>query len=143
MNQAKTARAWAKQTIQAAGLRSTPARVATLLVLRNATAPLTHAEVSAHLAKQDIDKATVFRNLNDMVATNLLRRSELGDRVWRFEMISDEEQGHGAHPHFLCVDCGTVSCLTEIELTKKSKSASNRIGQVTEILLRGHCHDCV
>lgn len=143
MNQGKTARAWAKETIQNAGLRATPARMATLLVLRDASAPLTHAEVSARLAKQDIDKATVFRNLNDMVAASLLRRSELGDRVWRFEMISDEDQGPGAHQHFVCIGCGTVSCLTEIELTKKSKSASKRIGHVTEILLRGHCHDCV
>ena len=137
MNQAKTARAWAKQMIQNSGLRATPARVATLLVLRDSPTPLTHAEVSARLAKRDIDKATVFRNLNDMVAAKVLRRSELGDCVWRFEMISDDEKGHGFHPHFVCVDCGSVSCLTEIELTRKSKSASERIGQVTEILLRG------
>ena len=143
MNKAKAARAWAKQTIQDSGLRATPARVATLRVLRDSSNPLTHAEVTARLAKLDIDKATVFRNLSDMVAANLLRRTELGDRVWRFELISDQEQGHGSHPHFLCIDCGTVSCLTEIELTKKSKTASARIGQVTEILLRGHCHECV
>ena len=143
MNQGKTARGWARQTIQASGLRATPARVATLLVLRDSSAPLTHAEVSARLAKRDIDKATVFRNLNDMVTANLVRRSELGDRVWRFEIISEQEQGHASHLHFVCVDCGSVSCLTEIELTRKSKSASKQVGQVTEILLRGRCHDCV
>ena len=142
MSQAKADRQWARQTIQATGLRATPARMATLLVLRDSLGPLTHAEVVARLRKQDIDKATVFRNLSDMVKASLLRRSELGDHVWRFEIISDEERGHGAHPHFVCVDCGAVSCLTEIELTKKSKSASKRIGQVTEILLRGHCHEC-
>ncbi len=143
MNQETTDRSWARQTIQAAGLRATAARVATLLVLRDAPSPLTHAEVSDRLAEHDIDKATVFRNLNDMVTANLLRRSELGDHVWRFEIIAGEGRTHTAHPHFICVDCGTVSCIDEIELTNKSKTTSSGFGQVTEILLRGHCNDCV
>ena len=143
MNQETTDRSWAREMIQATGLRATTARVATLLVLRDSSSPLTHAEVSTRLAKNGIDKATVFRNLNDMVTANLLRRSELGDHVWRFEIIVGEGHAHAPHPHFVCVDCGTVSCMDEIELTNKSKTASNDYGQVTEILLRGHCHDCV
>ena len=142
MNQDAGAQSWARQTIQSARLRATTARMATLLVLRNSSAPLTHAEVFARLAEREIDKATVFRNLNDMVAANLLRRSELGDHVWRFEIISEQEKEHIAHPHFYCVDCGNVSCLREIELTDKSRSESEWFGQVTEILLRGHCHEC-
>lgn len=143
MNQDTTARNWARQTIKAAGLRATLARVATLLVLRDSPSPLTHAEVAACLADHDIDKATVFRNLNDMVTANLLRRSELGDHAWRFEIINEEEQAHTSHPHFVCVDCGTVSCMQEVELTTKSKRASQRFGKITEILLRGYCRDCV
>lgn len=143
MNQDTTSRGWAKHAIQAAGLRATTARVATLLVLRDSSAPLTHAEVCARLAGFEIDKATVFRNLNDMAIANLLRRTELGDHAWRFEFIAGEGLGHASHPHFVCVDCGTVSCMQEIELTNRSKTASRRFGQVTEILLRGHCHDCV
>lgn len=142
MNQDPTARDWARRTIQAAGLRATPARIATLLVLRDSSAPLTHAEVAARLAGHEIDRATVFRNLNDMATANLLRRSELGDHAWRFEIIAEKEQAHASHPHFVCVDCGAVSCMQEIELTNKSKTASRRFGKVTEILLRGHCHDC-
>ena len=143
MNHDASVRAWARQTIQAAGLRATSARVATLLVLRESSAPLTHAEVADQLASHEIDKSTVFRNLTDMVNVNLLRRSELGDHVWRFEIIRETEGEHESHPHFVCVDCGTVSCLDEIQLTNKSKVASRRLGEVTEILLRGHCHDCV
>ena len=143
MNHDASVRAWARQTIQAAGLRATSARVATLLVLRESSAPLTHAEVAERLASHEIDKSTVFRNLTDMVNVNLLRRSELGDHVWRFEIIRETEGEHESHPHFVCVDCGTVSCLDEIQLTNKSKVASRRLGEVTEILLRGHCHDCV
>ena len=131
-----------RQTIRGAGLRATPARVATLHLLQRAASPLTHADVAEHLAKRGIDKATAFRNLNDMTDAGLLRRTELGDHVWRFETIGEGEKEHTAHPHFVCVDCGSVSCLNEIKLTEKSLTASRQIGEVTEILLRGHCKNC-
>lgn len=142
MNKSEISRQWARATIQSAGLRVTSARLATLLVMRDAKSPLTHAEVTARLVDSECDKATVFRNLSDLVSAGLLRRSEFGDHAWRFEMIAKKEQGHGSHPHFVCVDCGNVSCLEEIELTQQSKLVSEQFGRVTEILLRGRCHDC-
>ncbi|MEL6106576.1 MAG: transcriptional repressor [Planctomycetota bacterium] len=140
MSAEKSDRAWAKETIQAAGLRATGARVATLSVLRIATGPLSHSEVCDHLAEHEIDRATVFRNLSDMVRANLIRRSELGDHVWRFEIVADSDS---RHPHFVCIDCGSITCIEEIELSRESQSASRRLGEVTEILLRGHCVECV
>ena len=142
MNQAKSENPeQIKSAIREAGLRATPARIATLKLLHGATSPLTHAEVSKELEDLGVDKATVFRNLNDMAAAGLLRRTELGDRVWRFELAS--ENAHGSkHPHFVCVDCGAVSCMDEIKLTAGSIRLSQEFGEVTEILLRGHCNDC-
>ena len=118
------------------------ARMATLEVLNTASTPLTHAEVYQALQGRGFDKTTVFRNLNDLGSVGLLRRSELGDHVWRFELIANGEHPDAHHPHFVCVDCGAVSRLDEIELSRKSKSTSDQIGKVTEILLRGHCHEC-
>ena len=89
-----------------------------------------------------VDKATVFRNLNDMATAGILRRTELGDRVWRFELAADEGGHRSAHPHFVCVECGSVSCMDEIKLTAGSTRLSEKFGEVTEILLRGHCNDC-
>jgi Fur family transcriptional regulator, ferric uptake regulator len=129
-----------KQAIREAGLRATPARIATLQLLRESPSPLTHAVVAEHLAALGVDKATAFRNLNDMAEAGLLRRTELGDHVWRFEVVGDDVQH--AHPHFLCVDCGTVSCMDDVKLTASSERASEKFGEVTEILLRGHCKDC-
>ncbi|KAA1261044.1 Ferric uptake regulation protein [Rubripirellula obstinata] len=129
-----------KQAIRDAGLRATPARMATLQLLRESAAPLTHSVVADHLASSGVDKATAFRNLNDLVEAGLLRRTEVGDHVWRFESVSDDHDG--AHPHFLCVDCGTVSCLDDVKLTAGSMRASEKFGEVTEILLRGHCNAC-
>ena len=131
-----------KASIRNVGLRATPARIATLKLLHGATSPLTHAEVAEELQDLGVDKATVFRNLNDMASKGLLRRTELGDRVWRFELIGEDDDHNSAHPHFVCVDCGTVSCIDEIKLTAGSIRSSKKIGEVTEILLRGHCNDC-
>ncbi len=131
-----------KQAIRDAGLRATPARISTLQLLRQASAPLTHAVVAEHLAATGVDKATAFRNLNDMVDAGLLRRTEVGDHLWRFEAIDVDAEHDSGHPHFLCVDCGTVSCLDDVKLTAGSQRASELVGEVTEILLRGHCNDC-
>ena len=131
-----------KAAIRESGLRATPARIATLKLLHGATSPMTHAEVAEELQDLGVDKATVFRNLNDMATAGLLRRTELGDRVWRFELVAEDDAHGSAHPHFVCVDCGTVSCMEEIKLTAGSMRLSQEFGEVTEILLRGHCNDC-
>ncbi len=67
----------ARNDIRAVGLRATPARVATLQLLRNATSPMSHADVAERLDEAGVDKATAFRNLNDMTDAGLLRRTEL------------------------------------------------------------------
>ena len=142
MNQKVNSQEWAREKIRSAGLRATPARIATLKVLHGSESPLTHAEVSDELQHLEIDKATVFRNLTDLVAKNVLRRSALGDNVWRFEIIKESAHKPDSHPHFICVDCGSVSCMEDVELKQKSASASPLLNYVTEIVLRGHCNEC-
>jgi Fur family ferric uptake transcriptional regulator len=131
-----------KTAIRSAGLRATPARLSTLQMLREATSPMTHAEVAERLGDSGVDKATAFRNLNDMTEAGLLRRTEVGDHVYRFEEVRAGEGADDSHPHFLCVVCGSVSCLDNVKLTAGSRRASDKIGEVTEILLRGRCKNC-
>ena len=131
-----------KQTIRAAGLRATQARIATLDFVGRAASPMTHADVAEHLAEKGFDQATAYRNLIALTDAELLRRSEMSDHVWRFEPIEEGEHAHGTHPHLVCVDCGGVSCLSEVKLTKKSLAACKQIGEVSEILVRGLCKNC-
>lgn len=131
-----------KQAIREAGLRATPARIAALQLLRRSTSPLTHSEVTEQLAGSGVDRVTVFRNLNDLVEAGLLRRAELGDHVWRFEAIQRKSGSSSTHPHFLCVDCGSVSCLGDVELTASSQRATAKVGKAIEILIRGQCNSC-
>ena len=142
MNRKMNSQEWAREKIRYAGLRATRARIATLKVLHGSGSPLTHAEVSDKLENLEIDKATIFRNLTDLVARNVIRRSALGDNVWRFEIIRESAHEHDSHPHFVCVDCGSVSCMEDVELKRTSTSKSPLFERITEIVLRGHCNEC-
>jgi Fur family ferric uptake transcriptional regulator len=142
MNRKMNSQKWAREKIRSAGLRATPARIATLKVLHGSGSPLTHAEVSDKLENLEIDKATIFRNLTDLVARNVIRRSALGDNVWRFEIIKESAHEPDSHPHFICIDCGSVSCMEDVELKRTSTSKSPLFERITEIVLRGHCNEC-
>ena len=142
MNRKMNSQEWAREKIRSAGLRATPARIATLKVLHGSGSPLTHAEVSDKLENLEIDKATIFRNLTDLVARNAIRRSALGDNVWRFEIIKESAHEPDSHPHFICFDCGSVSCMEDVELKRTSTSKSPLFERITEIVLRGHCNEC-
>ena len=132
-----------KHAIRKAGLRATPTRIAILQMLLHAKSPLPHSVVAESLSDLGTDCATVFRSLNRMAQAGLLRRADLGDHVWRFEVIRNNSLDHDAtHPHFLCIDCGNVICLDQVKFTADSQRVTALIGEVTEILVRGHCNQC-
>ena len=131
-----------RERVRATGLRCTAARIAVMRTLAAAGAPVSHAEVAEKLASHGLDKATVFRNLNDLAEVGLVIRSELGDHVWRFELRDPNAADGGQHPHFMCVDCGGVTCLSDVEFDPATRRKAAQIGVVTEILLKGHCRKC-
>jgi Fur family ferric uptake transcriptional regulator len=133
-----------RSQIRTAGLRSTAARVAVMQQLQGATSPLSHAELADRLVPEGFDRATVYRNLIDLAEAGLVSRSELGDHVWRYELM---RPGHGhntEHPHFVCIDCGEVTCLPEgsVAISPSPGAEHSVIGQLTEILLKGRCERC-
>lgn len=124
------------------GLRTTAARLAVVKRLKAATSPLTHAEVAEDLVPLGFDKASIFRNLVDLVDAGLVQRTELGDHVWRFELIDPDHPHQAQHPHFVCVDCGGVTCLQDADMPSSVQKSWAKIGTVTEILLKGRCKQC-
>ena len=133
-----------RDVIRKAGLRSTSARIAVMQRLEAATNPLTHAEIAHELVPLGFDKATVYRNLIDLTEAHLVSRTELGDHVWRFELRRSNSHHDAEHPHFLCVDCGEVTCLADVQvdITPSPGSQTSSIGELTEVLLKGHCGRC-
>lgn len=131
----------ARERLHAAGLRATPARIAVLDLLASAGRLLTHMEVVEQLSVPNIDTSTVFRVLRDLVDAGLARRLDAGDHSWRYEDLatSTRESDDHAHPHLLCVSCGTITCLTDVEVKLKLPRS---LGTVEEILVKGRCAPC-
>jgi Fur family ferric uptake transcriptional regulator len=135
-----------KRVLREAGLRATSARVAVLRCLEAASAPLSHSDVCDAIAPLGFDRATTYRNLNDLAEAGLARRADLGDHVWRFELVHTHDEGHDAviHPHFTCSECGAVACLPEGTVsfsTGRGIPRSVKEAQV-EVQLRGVCDTC-
>jgi Fur family transcriptional regulator, ferric uptake regulator len=131
--------------IRELGMRSTGPRVAVLAYLRTATSPLSHTEIHEALADRGYDRATIYRNLMDLAEAGLLLRSDLGDHVWRFERRGGKEgAANTGHPHFVCVDCGGVSCLPDQAVKVRAASGTPRAlaTKQVEVQIKGRCDDC-
>ncbi|MBA3821656.1 MAG: transcriptional repressor [Deltaproteobacteria bacterium] len=131
-----------RSAVRESGLRATPSRLAVLELVRASDSPMSHGEVADRLTAQPWDRATIYRNLTDLVEVGLLRRTDVGDHVWRFEAVRD---GHdAAHPHFVCTECGTVECMPDIELAIRRAKAPRAVKQrQVEVHVRGLCDACI
>jgi Fur family ferric uptake transcriptional regulator len=131
--------------VRGKGLRATPSRLAVLELLRSSDTPMSHGDVADRLASQAWDRATIYRNLTDLAEAGLVRRTDVGDHVWRFEAVSDEHAA-AAHPHFVCTECGTVECMPEIELSVRGAKSAKPPRAVkqrqVEVHVRGLCDSC-
>ena len=94
----KTKRREIVDELHGAGLRATPARVAVLDAVRQASAPLTHAELTRELDGNGWDAATIYRNLVAITDAGLIVRSDHGDRRWRFEDRPSDGATEHQHP---------------------------------------------
>lgn len=139
----ETDAATAKQTLRDAGLRATAARVAVFKFLAANEGPKSHAEVVESLEEFGFDQSTLFRCLNEMADAGLLARLDLGDQTRRFELrkLDDVEN---THPHFMCIDCGTLTCMNDfsVQITPSRGPRRAKLGTITEVLIRGRCGVC-
>lgn len=129
-----------KQQLHVVGLRATGPRIAVLRELTAAAAPLSHGDLTERLDGTGFDRATIYRNLIDLTDAGLARRFDSGDHIWRFE-LAERAIAHRAHPHFVCIDCGTVQCLPRSVVTVAEETLSKRDPEL-EIQLRGRCDSC-
>ncbi len=91
------------------GARATPARIRVLHALRTAPMPLTHNEIEQSLGEPALDRVTLYRVLDWLVASGLANKAADAQRVFRFSPAVGGE--HQAHIHFRCEKCGGVFCL--------------------------------
>ena len=123
-------------------LRMTRPRIAVLITLGEANRPLSHTEVVRAIGEADWDPTTVYRNLIKLKDSGLASVVNHAQGQARYALSSKHSASH-QHPHFVCEDCGAVSCLpgniTYSQLTDQRWARSIR---TAEVQLRGACPDC-
>ncbi len=134
----------ARERLRGAGLRSTSCRVAVVQHLAGEAMPNSHAEVADRLVPAGFDKTTIYRSLVELAEVGVAARLDLGDQVWRFELLTEGHKQHVEHPHFVCNACGKVECLADlhIEFTQSQAALKDSVGEVQEVLLKGVCTAC-
>lgn len=142
-NDASITQAALRALLKEHGMRVTAQRLAVLLVLNEQRGPLSHEEVMKRLDSGLYDKASIWRVLSDVSNIGIVRRMDLGDRVWRYEMVDDCHTVEDRHPHFLCESCGEVTCLPPLEVrTKDGRVPEKLLATEFHIRISGHCGDC-
>ncbi len=128
-----------KALLSGRDLRITEQRMAILRELAKLRMPISHPELTERIAGASLDRATIYRNLLSLTLAGILIRTQLGDNVWRFELPHSTSTEHGAHPHFVCTDCGDVACLPAAAVKLSGAATRNH---VSEVQLRGQCISC-
>ena len=132
----------ARNALKASGLRGTAARLAVFQHMLAARRPQSHSDVSAALHFHGFDAATIYRNLIELTRARILDRVDLGDHVWRFEKIRSVNRKQRTHPHFVCNDCGGVSCLEDGDVPLAGMRRTARIAEISAITVKGRCRSC-
>lgn len=131
--------------LRATGLRRTGPRIAVLERLEAATNPQTHGDLATALRPLGYDRATIYRVLMDLTEARLVKRTDLGDHMWRFELVREDAPPEEHHPHLVCTDCGQVSCLQDVKVSVQPTTRGKKpavLEQNYEVQLRGRCGNC-
>jgi Fur family ferric uptake transcriptional regulator len=122
-------------------LKSTPARLRLLDILKHAQKPLSVNELFAQLKGSKIDKVTLYRNVESLAQLGICRQIRLKDRQAYFELV---EKQH--HHHLVCAQCGKITDIANCGLGLIDKKLLKKLGfaSVEEHSLEffGICANC-
>jgi len=126
--------------LEDAGLRATEVRRRVLSVLLGAGGSLSHRELAALLP--ELDRISIYRNLKLLKKADLVHGVQGIDGVLRYIVNPDGADGcPGSHAHFLCVDCGRMSCLLDQALPR-IEAPRGAIVRGKQLLVYGVCPSC-
>jgi Fur family ferric uptake transcriptional regulator len=128
--------------VRDAATRATRQRIEILAVLLAAPRALTHHEVERQVKRSfSMDRVTVYRVLDWLVARGLAHRISGDDRIWRFN-AADEGHARRQHAHFKCNDCGEVICLETAMAARTVPLPAGYRPQEVELTVKGLCAGC-
>ena len=133
----------AEALIGQTGSRLTGARVRVLAFLLGQQTAVTHHDIEGALDGQEkIDRVTLYRTLDWLLAQGLAHKMLSEDRVWRFR-ANESASTHRQHAHFKCERCTTVTCLSGMATATKSLPLPEGYRALeVEMTVKGLCPAC-
>jgi len=126
----------ARDLLARTGGRITPARVTALTSLLALGRAATHQDL--HRLAPDMDRVSLYRALDWLVAQGIARQITDGHGVRRYETTAGADHHH---PHFQCSRCQQTTCV-EIEGSLQVRLPAGYSQQAVEILVTGLCRTC-
>ena len=126
------------------GLRATAPRLAVLLTLSESKAPLSYSEVLERLQGHPWDPTTIYRNLIKLNEHKLIIVVSRVEGMNRYALSNENGDQH-KHPHFICDDCGQISCLSdELQISLSTLTDGDWVNSIANavVQLRGECPKC-
>ncbi|MCI0499328.1 MAG: transcriptional repressor [Planctomycetales bacterium] len=100
----------AVELLRSSNLRQTGPRIAILMAMMKANAPVTQEQIAEQLGPLAPNKTTIYRTLMNLVKKNLVHKAYIEGRTWHFELAHHCGQ-HQCHPHFTCSQCLQTRCI--------------------------------
>lgn len=124
-------------------LRATSARIAVLEAILRTKRPLSHSEMVQELRDKQGDQATIYRTLIKFVNVGLIHVASNVGGIARYEALPEEDNSRHVHPHFVCKECGIVSCLPETTVISTVDEQWKEILSTAELQFLGLCPSCI
>lgn len=130
-----------RTSLRQRGFRVTNQRMLILELLERSRTPLSALEIHQQL-KMKLDRATVYRVLEVLEATELIRRIDFRHSHAHFELARAHD-----HHHIVCIKCGFAEDIAGCKIEGIEQSIlrkSRRFGKIKEHSLEffGVCKDC-
>lgn len=128
-----------RQRLDANGVKFTTQRYCVMAFLMENAGHPTAVEIFDGVNRLDprSSKATVYRNLKDLVQAGLVREVAVEGRSARFDLKGMP------HHHFICDRCGKVENMEWFDVPEPpAGSVGDRVVREYEVILRGLCTGC-
>jgi Fur family ferric uptake transcriptional regulator len=126
--------------LKAVKLYRTENRVAVLKILLKANGPLKQDEIAHRLGRR-FNKVSIYRALETLLGVGLVHKAYMGKRAWHFELAHNCTKRQ-CHPHFICTNCGSTHCLTEMRPPMIKSPYKGYVIKRQQVRLEGLCPAC-
>ena len=127
--------------IRAKGQRLTTQKRITLeILLKNADRMLSVQDIKSYVNSEDnIDNATIYRNIQNFMRLGILESMLDGSGVFRYTL----NKGHKHHHHLICIECGGIICIPCKNKFWESFANENKFEELYhKIEIYGKCLKC-